>query len=46
MFKYYTVETLAMSIDPNHDYTPQEIEYLYKDYFVMYLKDIVIDGHI
>ena len=30
--KYYTVETLAMSIDPNHDYTPQEIEYLYKDY--------------
>ena len=32
MFKYYTVETLAMSIDPNHDYTPQEIEYLYKDY--------------
>ena len=32
MFKYYTVEIMAMSIDPNHDYTPQEIEYLYKDY--------------
>ena len=30
--KYYTVETMAMSIDPNRDYTPQEIEYLYKDY--------------
>ena len=30
--KYYTVETLAMSIDPNHNYTLQEIEYLYKDY--------------
>ena len=30
--KYYTVETLAMSIDPNRDYTVKEIEGLYKDY--------------
>ena len=32
MFKYYTVETLAMSIDPNRDHTVKEIEGLYKDY--------------
>ena len=30
--KYYTVETLAMSIDPNRDYTVKEIEGLYQDY--------------
>ena len=30
--KYYTVETLAMSIDPNRDYTIEEIAGLYKDY--------------
>lgn len=32
MFKYYTVETLAMSIDPNCDYTIEEIAGLYSDY--------------
>ena len=30
--KYYTVETLAMSIDPNRNYTAMEIEGLYQDY--------------
>ena len=30
--KYYTVETLAMSIDPNRDYTTEEIAGLYRDY--------------
>ena len=30
--KYYTVETLAMSIDPNRDYTTEEIAGLYSDY--------------
>ena len=30
--KYYTVETLAMSIDPNRDYTIEEIAELYRDY--------------
>ena len=30
--KYYTVETLAMSIDPNRDYTIEEIAGLYSDY--------------
>lgn len=30
--KYYTVETLAMSIDPNRDYTIKEIAGLYSDY--------------
>ena len=30
--KYYTVETLAMSIDPNRDYTIEEIAGLYRDY--------------
>ena len=30
--KYYTVETLAMSIDPNRDYTTEEIAWLYSDY--------------
>ncbi len=30
--KYYTVETLAMSIDPNRSYTVKEIEGLYRDY--------------
>lgn len=30
--KYYTVETLAMSIDPNRDYTIEEIVGLYSDY--------------
>ena len=32
MFKYYTVEIMAMSIDPNHDYTIEEIAGLYRDY--------------
>ena len=30
--KYYTVETLAMSIDPNRGYTIEEIAGLYRDY--------------
>ena len=30
--KYYTVETLAISIDPNRDYTIEEIAGLYSDY--------------
>ena len=30
--KYYTVETLAMSIDPNRNYTIEEIAGLYSDY--------------
>lgn len=30
--KYYTVETLAMSIDPNRDYTIEEIAGLYSEY--------------
>ena len=30
--KYYTVETLAMSIDPNRGYTIEEIAGLYSDY--------------
>ena len=30
--KYYTVETLAMSIDPNQDYAIEEIAGLYSDY--------------
>ena len=30
--KYYTVETLAMSIDPNRDSTIEEIAGLYSDY--------------
>lgn len=30
--KYYTVETFAMSIDPNRDYTTEEIAGLYSDY--------------
>lgn len=30
--KYYTVETLAMSIDPNRNYTAMGIEGLYQDY--------------
>ena len=30
--KYYTVEALAMSIDPNRDYTIEEIAGLYGDY--------------
>ena len=30
--KYYTVEALAMSIDPNRDYTIEEIAGLYSDY--------------
>lgn len=30
--KYYTVETVAMSIDPNRDYTTEEIAGLYRDY--------------
>ena len=30
--KYYTVETMAMSIDPNRDYTIDEITLLYRDY--------------
>ena len=30
--KYYTVETRAVSIDPNRNYTAMEIEGLYQDY--------------
>ena len=30
--KYYTVETMAMSIDPNHNYSLDEIAGLYRDY--------------
>ena len=30
--KYYTVETRAVSIDPNRSYTAMEIEGLYQDY--------------
>ena len=30
--KYYTVETIAMSIDPSRNYTVKEIEGLYNDY--------------
>lgn len=30
--RYYTVETMAMSIDPNRDYTIEEIAGLYRDY--------------
>ncbi len=30
--KYYTIETIAMSIDPNRDYTIEEIAGLYSDY--------------
>ena len=30
--KYYTVETRAMSIDPNRDYTIEEIAGLYNEY--------------
>lgn len=30
--KYYTVETLAMSVDPNRDYSLDEIAGLYRDY--------------
>ena len=32
MFKYYTVETRAMSIDPSHNYSIKEIEGLYNEY--------------
>ena len=37
--KYYTVETLAMSIDPNRNYTAMEIEGLYQDY-LYYLSNL------
>ena len=30
--KYYTVETRAVSVDPNRNYTAMEIEGLYQDY--------------
>ena len=30
--KYYTVETFAMSVDPNRNYTAMGIEGLYQDY--------------